>query len=72
MGTPDDFYIDLVSRLGEVHAFADIECEWIGRGGVRARVATPRMRYRMKKDTVRPLDRAEAADLKANFGLAED
>ncbi|MFN8641481.1 MAG: hypothetical protein U0802_07425 [Candidatus Binatia bacterium] len=71
-GTPDDFYIDLVSRLGEAYAYADVEGEWIERGGVRARVATPRMLYRMKKGTVRPLDRADAADLKAKFGLAED
>lgn len=26
-GTPDDFYIDLVSRLGEAYAFADMESE---------------------------------------------
>ena len=71
-GTPDDFYIDLVSRLGEAYTFTDIESEWVERGGVRARVATPRMLYRMKKGTVRPVDHADAADLKAKFGLAED
>lgn len=47
-------------------------CEWVERGGVRARVATPRMLYRMKRGTVRPIDRADAADLKAKFALAED
>ncbi len=71
-GTPDDFYIDLVSRLGEAFAFADVESEWIDRGGIRARVATARMLYRMKKNTVRPLDRADAADLKAKFHLEDD
>ena len=71
-GTPDDFYIDLVSRLGEAFAFADVESEWLERGGVRARVATPRMLYRMKKSTVRPLDRADAADLKAKFHIEDD
>ena len=71
-GTPDDFYIDLVSRLGEAYTFADIESEWVDRGDMRARVATPRMLYRMKKDTVRPLDRADAADLKAKFHLEDD
>jgi hypothetical protein len=70
-GTPDDFYIDLVSRLGEAYAFADVEYEWVARSGIRARVATPRMLYRMKKDTVRPLDRADAADLKAKFRIEE-
>jgi hypothetical protein len=71
-GTPDDFYIDVVSRLGEAYAFADVEAEWVDRGGVRVHVATPRMLYRMKKSTVRPLDRADAADLKAKFDLEED
>ena len=71
-GTPDDFYIDLVSRLGEAYDFADVESEWVERGGVRARVATPRMLYRMKKGTVRPLDRADAIDLKTKFQLEDE
>ena len=71
-GTPDDFYIDVVSRLGEAYAFADVEAEWIERGEIRAHVATARMLYRMKKGTVRPLDRADASDLKAKFHLEED
>ncbi len=71
-GTPDDFYIDLVARLGEAFAFADIESEWMDREGVRIRIATPRMLYRMKKDTVRPIDRADSADLKEKFGIEED
>jgi hypothetical protein len=71
-GTPDDFYIDLVARLGEAFTFADVESEWVEREGVRLRIATPRMLYRMKKDTVRPIDRADSADLKEKFGIEED
>ena len=71
-GTPDDFYIDLVSRLGDAYTFADVEAAWIECGGVRAHVATARMLYRMKKNTVRPLDRADAADLRAKFHLEDD
>jgi hypothetical protein len=71
-GTPDDFYIDLVARLGEAYTFADVEAEWVERGGVRAHVATPRTLYRMKKNTVRPLDRADAVALQAKFHLDED
>jgi hypothetical protein len=71
-GTPDHFYIDIVARLGEAFAFEDVEATWLERGTLRARVATPRMLYRMKKDTVRPLDRADAADLKAKFRLEDD
>ena len=71
-GTPDEFYIDIVARLGEAFALEDMEAAWVERGGVRARVATPRMLYRMKKDTLRPLDRADAADLKAKFQIKEE
>lgn len=71
-GTPDEFYIDLVARLGEAFAFADVEATWVERGGVRVHIATPRMLYRMKKDTVRPLDRADAADLKAKFRIEDE
>jgi hypothetical protein len=59
-------------RLGEADVFADIEAEWVDRCGMRAHVATARMLYRMKKDTMRPLDRADAADLKAKFHFEED
>jgi hypothetical protein len=70
-GTPDGFAIDLVARIGEMYAFADIESESLLVGGVPVRVATPRMLYRMKKNTVRPLDHADAADLKAKFHIDE-
>jgi hypothetical protein len=70
-GTPDYFYVDL-SRLGDAYAFADIESEWIDRGDIRARVATARMLYRMKKNTLRPLDRADAVDLQAKFHLEDE
>jgi len=37
--------------------------------GVPARVATPATRYRMKKDTIRPIDQAAAAALREKFRL---
>jgi hypothetical protein len=40
--------------------------------GVPARVATPGTLYRLKRDTVRPIDRANAAALKEKFGLTEE
>jgi len=39
--------------------------------GIRVRVATPRM-LRMKKDTVRPLDRIDAEAIRERFGLPEN
>lgn len=71
-GTPDDFVIDLTARIGDAFRFSDIEWETVVVGGVPARVATPRMLYRMKKDTVRPHDRADAAELKRKFGLEDE
>jgi len=62
-----DFHIDIVTRLGDAFRFEDIETEELEFEGVRARVATPRMLYRMKKDTVRMRDRADAERLLARF-----
>lgn len=67
-----DFMIDLVSRLGEAFAFDEIESEELLVEGVRVRVATPRMLYRMKRATVRPQDRVDAENLRTMFDLGED
>jgi hypothetical protein len=67
-----DFSIDLLSRLGEAFAYRDLEWQVISVGGVAVRVATPRMLYRMKRDTVRPLDKIDAAELRRRFGLEEE
>ena len=40
--------------------------------GIRVRVATPRALYLLKKDTVRPLDRQDAEDLRMQFDLEEE
>jgi hypothetical protein len=71
-GTPDGFAIDLVSRIGEAFRFEDIESETLAVEGVQIRTATPRMLYRMKKDTIRPIDRADALDLKAKFQIEDE
>lgn len=71
-GTPDDFAIDLTARIGDVFAYRDVEHQPLVVAGVPARVATPRMLYRMKKDTVRPHDRADAAELRRRFGLEDE
>jgi len=67
-----DFWIDIVARLGEAFRFADIESEDLVVDGVRVRVATPRMLYRMKKNTVRPQDRLDAQILAERFDLREE
>jgi hypothetical protein len=72
-GPPDDeLVIDLLSRLGEAFRYEDLESQVIDVAGVQVRIATPRTLYRMKKDTLRPIDHADAATLKDKFHLGDD
>lgn len=72
-GPPEgDYVIDILGRLGEMWAYEDLEAQWIEVQGVRLRVATPRTLFRMKRATVRPQDRADAAALAMKFQLEED
>ncbi len=67
-----DYSLDILSRLGEAFRFEDLESEVVILDGVRVRVATPRMLYKMKKDTVRAQDRLDAQALRERFGLPEE
>jgi hypothetical protein len=67
-----DFWIEILARLGEAFRFADLESEELVIEGVRVSVATPRMLYRMKKNTVRPQDRLDAEVLRERFSLQEE
>jgi len=70
---PDEsFVIDLMARLGEAFRYDDLESEDMQVEGVRVSVATPRTLYRMKKDTLRPIDRMDAEALRRKFQLEED
>ncbi len=64
--------MDILSRLGEAFRYDTIECEDVILDGIRVRVATPRMLYRMKKDTIRPQDRLDAETIRRQFGLTEE
>lgn len=66
------YSMDILTRLGEAFHFEDIESEEIQIDDFTVRVATPRMLYRMKKDTVRPQDRADAARIRDSFDLHEE
>jgi len=66
-----DYSLDILSRLGEAFSYDNIESEELILDGVRIRVATPAMLYRMKKDTVRPQDRLDAEQLRRLFHLEE-
>lgn len=67
-----DFSIDLLARLGERFRFDEIEWQEVMVDGIRVRVATPRMLYRMKRDTVRPQDKLDASVLRDRFDLEDD
>lgn len=64
-GTEDDFYIDIVARIGEMFCYEDLQYEVREVEGVPVRIATPETLFQMKKDTVRPEDKRDA------FFLAE-
>lgn len=65
------FHVDIVSRLGEAFRFEDLEAERIQYDGLTVSVATAATLYRMKRNTVRPRDRADAERLRQRFGFEE-
>jgi hypothetical protein len=67
-----DLHVDLMTRLGEVADYESVEAEIKEIGGTRVRVATPRALYELKKDTMRPLDHADARRLAERFRLREE
>lgn len=67
-----DFWIDILARLGERFQYDELEWEEVAVEGVTVRVATPAMLYRMKRDTIRPQDKLDAAELRRRFALEED
>jgi hypothetical protein len=67
----DELVIDILTRLGTAFQFEDLEAETITVEGVAVRVATPETLVRMKKGTVRPIDKADAAALARIFKIEE-
>ena len=67
-----DYSIDILTRLGEVFRYEDIESEVVDVSGVHVRVATPRMLVRMKRDTVRPKDRLDAEAIRRRFNIEDE
>lgn len=65
----ESFLVDILGRLGTTFRFEDIEAETLEIEGAPVRVATPAMLFRMKRDTVRPIDRADALASQQAFDL---
>ena len=67
-----DLYFDVMTRLGDAASFETVEATIKDFAGIHVPVATPKALYQLKKDTVRPLDRQDAAILRQRFNLTED
>jgi hypothetical protein len=66
------YSLDILARLGEAFRYEDLESEEMIVDGIRVQVATPRMLWRMNKDTVRPQDRVDAETIRREFDLKEE
>ncbi len=67
-----DLYFDVMTRLGQAASFEDVESMVMDVEGIRVQVATPRALFKLKRDTVRALDRQDAEALRQRFDLGED
>ena len=66
------FHLDVLTRLGDAFRFEDLEAERVPLADFEVTVVTPRMLHRMKRGTVRPRDRADAAALAARFDVDDE
>jgi hypothetical protein len=62
-GTPDGFYIDIMTRIGEAAEYEDLKWEEFEYLGTPIRIAVPETLFELKRDTVRPKDKVDAAFL---------
>ncbi|MCG6928054.1 MAG: hypothetical protein LJF30_22450, partial [Acidobacteria bacterium] len=60
-----------MTRLGEAASFETVDAETKSVEDIPVRVATPAALFRLKRNTVRPLDREDAEALRRQFGLGE-
>jgi hypothetical protein len=67
-----EFHLDLITRLGEAFAFTDIKSARVAFGSLTVSVATPGTVYKMKRDTVRLRDRADAELLRQRCHLEDE
>ena len=68
----EQFCLDLIAGIGDKETFESVEAATMEYRGVRIRVATPAALHRLKRGTLRPVDRQDAAALRANFDFEED
>jgi len=66
------FHIDVLTRLGDAFAYADLDAQRMPFDEITISVASPATLYRMKRDTVRLKDKADAELLRRRFGLKDE
>lgn len=69
---PEGFGFDIVTRLGTAFRFEDLETVNLDLEGIPVQVVSARQLWLLKRDTLRPLDRADAAALAQRFGFRWD
>jgi hypothetical protein len=67
-----DLYFDVITRLGDAVGFEGVEAELKKIEGTVVPVAAPAALYRLKRDTVRAVDRQDAAALRERFNLSDE
>jgi Nucleotidyl transferase AbiEii toxin, Type IV TA system len=67
-----EFHVDILTRLGEMFQFQDLEAVQVDLEGQTVSIASPRTLYKMKKGTVRPKDWGDAEALRRRFQLEDD
>lgn len=63
-GTPENYYIDIMDRVGEAFTYDDLEFETIAAQGVPIRVATKETLIKLKQGTLREIDKADVIMLR--------
>ncbi len=61
--TPDGFSLDFIVKIGTAFTYDDLKYELMEIEGRSIRVATAETLYRLKKDTLRPIDQNDSAFL---------
>lgn len=63
-GTPNGFYIDIITQIGNAFSYEDLEYEVFEYQGIKIKIGTPETLYKLKKDTIRSKDKGDAIFLK--------
>ena len=67
-----DLYFDVITRLGDAARFEGVETEIKEIEGTRVPVGAPAALYRLKKGTIRAVDRQDPAALRERFNLKDE